>query len=134
MVTNRNRTFVVDLCRKILLSDSEIRFAGIANKMGKLIACEFRQDVTPLLSNEEIESSVIESVLRMRTREDYELKLGRAMYTFTLYEKVKRASIPLQHEDYALLMTSFEKRATHEDIILKKIFPILQSNDLIQVS
>jgi hypothetical protein len=134
MVTNGNTTFIVDLCKKILLTGNDIRFAGIANKMGKIIACEFRQDVAPLLSNEEIESSVIKSVLRMRTREDYELKLGRAMYTFTLYERVKRASIPLQHEDYALLMISFEKQATHEDIILKKIFPILQSNGLIQAS
>ena len=131
MVTNKNRAVILELCKKILLSDSNIRFAGIANKMGKLIAFEFRHDVTQLLSNEEIESSVIKSVLRMRTREDYELKLGRAIYTFTLYEKVKRASIPLQHEDYALLMISFDKQAAHEDIILKKIIPILRSNDLI---
>ncbi|AFU58953.1 hypothetical protein Ngar_c20210 [Candidatus Nitrososphaera gargensis Ga9.2] len=76
-----------DTCSEILSLDKSIRFAGIANIMGKVVAQEFRKDVTPLPSFEEVESSAIKSVLRMRTREDYEAKLGRAIYTFTLYEK-----------------------------------------------
>jgi hypothetical protein len=119
-----------DICNEVLSLDKSIRFAGIANKMGKVVAYEFRKDVTPLLSFEEVESSAIKSVLRMRTREDYEAKLGRAIYTFTLYEKIKRASIPLKHQDYALLMVSFDKQANHEAIILKKILPVMQREGL----
>lgn len=115
-----------DTCSEILSLDKSIRFAGVANMMGKVVAQEFRKDVTPLLSFEEVESSAIKSILRMRTREDYEARLGRAIYTFTLYEKIKRASILLEHRDYALLMVSFDKQANHEDIILKKILPVIQ--------
>src|SRR5690242_11194465 len=121
MPTNEKKTLLTNICNEILSSDNAIRYAGIANKMGKLVVSEHRQDTSPLLSNEDIASSAIKSVLRMRTREDYELKLGRAIYTFTLYEKVKRASIPLEHDDYALLLISFEKQANHESIILEKI-------------
>ncbi len=134
MATNGNKTLLTNICREILSTDSAVRYAGIANKMGKLIASELKQERVPLLSNEDIASSAIKSVLRMRTREDYELKLGRAIYTFTLYEKVKRASIPLEHDDYALLLISFEKQANHETIILEKVLPILQRYHLISVS
>ena len=57
------------------------------------------------------------AVLRMKTREEYEQKLGKTIYTFALYEKVKRASIALDQEDYSLLMVSFEVAADHESII-----------------
>ncbi|MEM3094567.1 MAG: hypothetical protein QXX64_02895 [Nitrososphaera sp.] len=121
-----------DTCSEILSLDKSIRFAGVANMMGKVVAQEFRKDVTPLLSFEEVESSAIKSILRMRTREDYEARLGRAIYTFTLYEKIKRASILLEHRDYALLMVSFDKQANHEDIILKKILPVIQREGLVK--
>lgn len=121
-----------DMCGQILLLDKSVRFAGIANKMGKVVAHKFREDVTPILTLEELQGSAIKSVLRMKTREDYEAKLGRAIYTFTLYEKVKRASIPLQNDDYVLLIVSFEKDADHETIILSKILPVLQREGLIE--
>ncbi|UVS68014.1 hypothetical protein NWT39_08870 [Nitrososphaera viennensis] len=123
-----------NICRQILLADSSIRFAGIANKMGKMVASEFREGVKPLLTDEEVEGSAVKSVLRMKTREDYESRLGRAVYTFTLYEKVKRASIPLMHGDYALLLMSFDNYARHEEIILGKVLPLLKKHRLISSS
>lgn len=119
-----------EVCSGILALDKSIRFAGIADKMGKVVAHEFRKDVDPMLSLKELEGSAIKSVLRMMTREDYEGKLGKAVYAFTLYEKVKRASVPLQHSEYALLIISFEKDAEHEKIILSKILPLLRREKL----
>ena len=86
------------ICNEILELDSSIRFAGIANKMGKLVAAQFTRGVEALLTREEIEANMINAVLRMKTREDYEQKLGKTIYTFALYEKVKRASIALYQE------------------------------------
>jgi hypothetical protein len=126
---------VLDLkqtCCNILSLDNSVRFAGIANNMGKVVAHQFQEGAASMLTFEELEGSVVKSVLRMRTREDYESKLGKAIYTFTLYEKVKRASIPLAHRDYALLMVSFDNQANHEEIILKKILPVLRNEGLIQ--
>jgi hypothetical protein len=119
-----------DICARILMPDSSIHFAGIADKMGKVVAHEFRKDMTSMLTFEELEGSAIKSVLRMKTREDYEEKLGKAIYTFTLYEKVKRASMPLQHDNYALLLLSFDKNADHEKIILSKVLPLMRKESL----
>jgi hypothetical protein len=99
--------------------------------MGKLVAAKFNRGVKVLLTREEIESNIIKAVLRMKTREDYEQKLGKTIYTFGLYEKVKRASIALNKGDYSLLMVSFEVAADHESIILHKILPKIKQHDLI---
>jgi hypothetical protein len=120
-----------ELCGEIVELDVHIRFAGIANSMGKLLAAKFKPGVKALLTKEEIEDNIIKAVLRMKTREDYEKKLGKTIYTFALYDKVKRASIALERGSYSLLMVSFDVEADHESIILQKILPRLKEHNLI---
>ena len=111
------------LCNEILGLDNSIRFVGLANKMGTLVAAKFRRGLKPLLTKEELESYTIKAALRMKTRGDYESSLGKVIYTFALYEKVKRVSIGLDSNDYSLLMMSFDVQADHENVILRKILP-----------
>lgn len=119
------------LCNDILKLDDSIRFAALANDMGKVLGAKFRPGVQALLTKEEIEDNIIKAVLRMKTREDYEQKLGKTIYTFSLYDKVKRVSIALNQENYSLLMVSFEVEADHEAIILQKLLPQLKHRKLI---
>jgi hypothetical protein len=119
------------ICNEILELDSSIRFVAIANKMGKVVVAKFNRGVKALLTREEIEANIVKAVLRMKTREDYEDKLGRTIYTFALYERVKRASIALNKGDYSVLMVSFEVTAKHEQIILHKILPRIKKHNLI---
>jgi hypothetical protein len=72
----------------------------------------------------------IESVLRMNTRKDFELKLGKAIYSFTLYEKVKRVTITLENKEYPIIMLSFDIQADLGHIILDKILPIIRREGL----
>jgi hypothetical protein len=118
------------LCNQILESDSFVRFVGIPNKMGRQIVSSFRNNLTLLLSPQEIEMLAIESVLRMNTRKDFESKLGKPIYSFTLYEKVKRATITLENEEYPILMVSFDIKANHDYIIMDKILPIIRKEGL----
>ena len=120
-----------ELCSEFLKLDSSIRFVGIANEMGTLVAAKFRQGLKPLLTSEELQSSVIKAALRMKTREDYEPNLGRTIYTFGSYEKVKRASISLNDGHLSLLMVSFDITADHESIILNKMLPRIKQRLLI---
>ena len=113
------------LCNDILESDRSIRFVGISDKMGKQIASSYRAELAPLLTPTEIEMSAIESVLRMKTRKDFESKLGKPIYTFTLYQKIKRVTITLENKEYPILMTSFDLEADHDNIIVNKILPLI---------
>ena len=113
------------LCNDILESDRSIRFVGISDKMGKQIASSYRAELVPLLTPIEIEMSAIESVLRMKTRKDFESKLGKPIYTFTLYQKIKRVTITLENKEYPILMASFDVEADHDNIIVNKILPLI---------
>ena len=112
-----------DLCKHILELDKTIRFVGIASIEGKLIAQEYRVGLESLLTKEESELSVMQSIIRMGTRKVLEDKVGKTIYAFALYEKVKRATIPL--DDANILMVSFDIEANHESIILNKILPLI---------
>src|ERR671939_1211752 len=114
------------ICKKIIGLDNTIRFAGIPNKFGKQIVVEYKQGLQPILTDTESELYAIETVIRMNTRKDFELKLGKPVYSFTLYEKLKRVTIPLDNKDYPILMVSFDIEADHENIILKKIIPFVK--------
>jgi hypothetical protein len=113
------------LCSRILESDRSIRFVGIPNKMGKQIVSSYRPGVVPLLTPSEMETLAIESVLRMNTRKDFESKLGKPLYSFTIYQKVKRVTIALESKEYPILMASFDVEADHDNIIVNKILPLI---------
>jgi hypothetical protein len=106
--------------------DGSIRFAGIANTMGKTVKVAYRKGSDHLLTPDESDLSTIESVLRMTTRGDLQSKLGKPIYSFTLYEKVKRATIPLDSEEYPVLMVSFDIEADHDSLIKNKLLPLLK--------
>ena len=118
---------VHNMCKQIIELDSAIRFVGIPNKFGKQIVVEYRKGLTPLLTDTESELYAVESVMRMNNRKDYESKLGKPIYSFTLYEKIKRTTISLDNKDYPILMVSFDTEADHESIILNKIIPFVKN-------
>jgi hypothetical protein len=123
--------YLAGICDQVLHSDKSIRFVGIPNKMGKLVVLRYRNGLVPLITEQEIEMLAIESVLRMNTRKDFESKFGRPIYSFTLYEKVKRATLTLQYknsEEYPILMVSFDTEADHDSIIMNKILPIIREH------
>jgi hypothetical protein len=115
-----------DLCKQIVQLDPSIRFVGIADKYGKQIAVYYREGLVPYLDPRESEIYSIDAVMRMNTRKQMESKLGQVVYSFTLYEKLKRATLYLENVDYPILMVSFETHSNHEDVILSKILPMMK--------
>jgi hypothetical protein len=81
--------YAKEICSHILQSDKSIRFAGIANNMGTLIAYKLWEGIVSVLNEEELQNNIMKTVLRMKTREDYESKFGDVIYTFALYKGVK---------------------------------------------
>jgi hypothetical protein len=129
-----------DICKQILEVDPSIRFAGFANNMGTVIAAQHREALMSvrkekeqsLLTKDELELSAIESVLRMVTRKDMMPKLGKPIYSFTLYEKVRRATLLLENSNNSncppILIVSFDNNGEgtyQESIILNGILPLV---------
>jgi|SRR6266511_4188265 hypothetical protein len=82
-------------CEGIIAKDSSIRFAGVANQMGKLIGEAYREGLQPLMNRQETEHYTIQTVLRASTRETFESKIGKQRYAIAVYEKLIRATIPI---------------------------------------
>ena len=129
-----------EICNHILEIDNSIRFAGFANSMGTVITAQHREALTSvgkekeqsLLTKDELELSAIESVLRMVTRKNMMPKLGKPIYSFTLYEKVRRATILLENSNNCgcppILMVSFDnigEGTYQESIISNGILPLV---------
>lgn len=118
---------VDDFCQRILEIDKNIRFAGVASNNGRLISFAYRKDPKPLLTKDESEVSVLQSFMRMNMRAVFEPKLGRTLYAYALYGKVKRETIPIRKSSKIthILMMSFNFEVRHEPIILVQIMPWL---------
>ena len=90
-----NEAAAFNLCNQILELDAKIRFVGIANHLGTLLASAYRNGLVPLLTREETTHYALQSVLRASIREDFESKLGIQQYSIGKYENVIRATIPM---------------------------------------
>lgn len=122
-----------ELCEQVVALDASIRFAGITNRVGKIIASSYRNGLLPLLSKEETERAIPQYALRISPSPELESKLGRPIYSVTTYEKVRRAIIPL-HDYYgntsSLLLILFDIEAcNHDSLIQDRILPLVRGND-----
>ena len=125
------------LCKEILRLDNSIRFVGIANNLGSLIATAYRNGLTPLMDNQETSHYAIQAVLRAVTREDFESKIGRLEYSIGKYERLIRATIPIpirlfgkedDESKFYYLLLSFDLNSNVMDVIENKIMPFIRKS------
>jgi hypothetical protein len=96
----------------LLLQIPELRFAGFLDSMGNLIAGGFKQGVTPLHDESERQKLYMETVLRVRTREEFDYDLGEVQYAAARRKKVVTMTFPLNGK---VLFVSMELNVNIED-------------------
>src|SRR5574338_1368342 len=126
------KSFFQEFCDKIVTLDPTIRFAGIADEDGQLVATADRKGLRPLLSPEERAQYAITAATRQFTRLRWEYLLGKISYASSHYTKIIRATIPIADENRRLahvLLLSFDPDADDfHQIITKKIIPLVKQN------
>jgi hypothetical protein len=127
------KPFFQEFCDKVITIDKSIRFAGIADGDGHLVAIAERKGLRPLLSPEERSQYAITAATRQYTRLRWEYMLGKINYAMSNYAKLVRATIPIADENsrlFYVLLLSFDREAgqgVHE-IIMEKIIPLVRKN------
>ena len=122
------------LCKEILQLHNSIRFIGIANNLGSLVATAYRSGLTPLMDKQETLHYAIQAVLRAATREDFESKIGRLEYSIGKYERLIRATIPIRlfgkenESKFYYLLLSFDLNSNIMDVIENNIMPFIEKN------
>src|ERR671939_1660057 len=116
--------FVYAFSKQILNLHGSIRWVGVANKFGVLVNVEQRQDLHPLLSEEENEEYASATVTRQKTRTKFEPKIGKLVYAAARYQKLNRATIPI-NDDYYLLVSLDVELNNFDALIMEKILPLV---------
>ncbi len=102
-----------------------IRWVGISDNTGVLLNVTYKEGVTLLLSNEENEEYASNAVKRHKTRITFESKMGKMNYAVGRYEKLIRATIPI-NSNYYLLITLDVEAKDYDMIIIEKVIPFVE--------
>ena len=95
----------VEKCNR-LLGESEIRFAGIVNKDGKLIAGGFKEGITPYENDETKLQSFFEFVSKTSLRKERDESLGQINYLAARRDKAVLVSFPFPITQILLLISA----------------------------
>lgn len=119
------------LCNKVVSADPAIRFAGISDEDGELLAFAERENLSPLLTPEERAQYAITAATRQFTRLRWESHLGKIHYASSHYAKLIRATIPITDDNnnlvFVLLMSFDVGTANYHKIIVKNVIPLVNS-------
>ncbi len=78
-----------------LLKEPEIRFAGLINHMGHLVAGGMKQGMKPLEDEADMRKLYMELILRVSTRKEFDYSLGPVDYSASRREKAVVLSFPI---------------------------------------
>ena len=120
------------ICNEILNLNKSIRFVGLANNHGTLLATSYREGVIPLMTREETKHYAIQAVLRAAIREDFVSKLGNLKHSIGTYDRLIRATVPVIKEDNLpakfFLLLSFDIGANVKAVIENELLSYLDKN------
>src|SRR5688500_18760706 len=116
--------FIYSFTSTILNIDKSIRWIGITNKEGLIINEKYRKEISPLLTEEENEEYASNAISRQRTRIKFEQKIGKLIYAFGKYEKLNRATIPI-NGNYFLLLSLDSGELNFDKIIMERVLPLI---------
>ncbi len=78
-----------------LLKESEIRFAGLINPMGHLVAGGMKKGIKPLEDDADMRKLYMELILRVSTRQEFDESLGIVEYSASRRDKAVVMSFPI---------------------------------------
>src|SRR6476660_10579865 len=121
------------LCDKIIKTDGFVRFVGLADEHGTLLASSERKGLKPLLDKEQTSQYALAAVTRQYTRIRWQSILGKIDYTCSCYEKLLRITIPItdsrNHLCFVIIFTFDVTTKNFHQIIMNKIKPIVREKE-----
>ena len=110
------------ICNSILTLDPKIRFAGVINERGRLVAGGMKENVEPLENEKDDEMIFMELALRVKMRKEFDKQLGAVNFAMASRERALAISI-LVNDD--ILYVVAEPDADYGSLP-KKILEIIQ--------
>lgn len=103
-------------CSSVMALDPRIRFVGLVNAKGRLVAGGMREGLKSLEDVGDDEMLYMELVLRAKMRRDFDRVLGPVQFAMSYREKIVIMSFPLNDD---VLLLSAEKGIDFAEIPFK---------------
>ena len=81
------------ICDSVLSLDPKIRFAGVINERGRLVAGGMRPNVEPLENEKDDEMIFMEIALRVKMRQEFDKQLGPVDFALASRQRALAISI-----------------------------------------
>ncbi len=117
---------IYDLKCHHILQEEEIRFAGIVDQDGKLIAGGFREGVVPHEGDETRLNTFLEFVSKISLRKEYDETLGPINYLAARRDKAVLVSFPFPITKILLLISA--EPTTNIETLAKKVVGIFMDH------
>ena len=102
-----------NLCALVQKIDSKVRFAGVINSKGRLIAGGMAPSKKRLGDRKRDEMLYMELALRVKMRREFDDDLGQVKFSMSFREKLIVMSFPIEND---VLMVSMESKTQFEKI------------------
>lgn len=123
-IEKTNEYWILSQKCDLILQEDNIRFAGIINKMGRVVAGGFKKGIEPLVGDAELQKLYLELALRVSMRQEFDYCLGPVKYSASVREKAILMSFPLNSN---ILLVSLEPH-TQMDIMANRIMKLIGLN------
>lgn len=110
------------ICDDIKSLDPKIRFAGVINERGRLVAGGMKENVVPLENEKDDEMIFMELALRVKMRKEFDKQLGVVTFAMASRERALAISFPLNDD---ILYVVSEPDADY-GMLPKKILSIIK--------
>ena len=113
-----------NICKKIQELDDRVRFSGVINERGRLVAGGMREGISPLEQQRDSEMIFMELALRVKMRREFNKQLGKVNFALAHRKNVIDISFPINDD---ILYVATESDADYSGLI-PQIFEIIKEN------
>ena len=104
-------------------ADNQIRFAGVINDRGRLVAGGMRENVEPLESEKDDEMIFMELALRVKMRKEFDRQLGPVNFAMASRERALAISVIINND----ILYVVSEPDTDYGMLPKQILKIIHS-------
>jgi len=111
------------ICNSIHSIDPKIRFAGVINERGRLVAGGMKENVEPLESEKDDEMIFMELALRVKMRKEFDKQLGPVNFAMASRERALAISVIINND----ILYVVSEPDTDYGMLPKQILKIIHS-------
>ena len=105
-----------ELCERVKKVDPKVRFAGVINSKGRLVAGGMISSKKRLGDRKDDEMLYMELALRVKMRSEFDDDLGKVKFSLSFREKLIVMSFPMKND---VLFVSLDKKMSFDKIPFK---------------